>query len=67
MTAAILLFLVALAMNAFFSGTETGFRDPDALTAGMHGGQLIIIAARPAMGCRPTARKAAAPKGIRIR
>jgi replicative DNA helicase len=32
------------------SGTETGFRDLDALTAGMHGGQLIIIAARPAMG-----------------
>jgi replicative DNA helicase len=32
------------------SGTETGFRDLDNLTAGMHGGQLIIIAARPAMG-----------------
>ncbi|MBL8601768.1 MAG: replicative DNA helicase [Myxococcales bacterium] len=32
------------------SGTETGFRDLDTLTAGMHPGQLIIIAARPAMG-----------------
>jgi replicative DNA helicase len=32
------------------SGTETGFRDLDNLTAGMHGGPLIIIAARPAMG-----------------
>ncbi len=32
------------------SGLETGFRDLDTLTAGMHPGQLIIIAARPAMG-----------------
>jgi replicative DNA helicase len=31
-------------------GVPTGFRDFDALTAGMHGGQLLIIAARPAMG-----------------
>ncbi len=31
-------------------GVPTGFRDYDALTAGMHGGQLIVIAARPAMG-----------------
>jgi len=34
------------------SGIEitTGFRDLDALTAGLHGGQLIIIAARPGIG-----------------
>ena len=32
------------------SGLETGFRDLDTVTAGMHPGQLIIIAARPAMG-----------------
>lgn len=32
------------------SGTETGFRDLDSLIAGMHDGQLIIIAGRPAMG-----------------
>jgi replicative DNA helicase len=32
------------------SGLETGYRDLDTLTAGMHPGQLIIIAARPAMG-----------------
>lgn len=32
------------------SGLETGFRDLDTLTAGMHPGQLIIIAGRPAMG-----------------
>lgn len=36
--------------GARISGTETGFRDLDTLTSGMHGGQLIIIAARPAMG-----------------
>lgn len=32
------------------TGIPTGFRDLDTLTAGMHNGQLIIIAARPAMG-----------------
>jgi replicative DNA helicase len=32
------------------TGTQTGFRDLDTLTSGMHGGQLIVIAARPAMG-----------------
>jgi replicative DNA helicase len=36
--------------GAAITGLETGFRDLDVLTAGMHGGQLIIIAARPAMG-----------------
>nr|MBK7066588.1 replicative DNA helicase [Deltaproteobacteria bacterium] len=36
--------------GAAISGTPTGFRDLDRLTAGMHGGQMIIIAARPAMG-----------------
>jgi replicative DNA helicase len=36
--------------GAAISGTATGFRDLDRLTAGMHGGQMIIIAARPAMG-----------------
>ncbi len=39
-----------LVRGARISGTETGFRDLDTLTSGMHGGQLIIIAARPAMG-----------------
>ena len=32
------------------TGLPTGFHDFDKLTAGLHGGQLIIIAARPAMG-----------------
>ena len=36
--------------GARITGTETGFRDLDTLTSGLHGGQLIIIAARPAMG-----------------
>lgn len=31
-------------------GVPTGFRDLDALTNGLHGGQMIIIAARPAIG-----------------
>lgn len=32
------------------SGVPTGFHDLDRLTQGLHSGQMIIIAARPAMG-----------------
>jgi replicative DNA helicase len=32
------------------SGVPTGFTDLDSLTNGMHPGQMIVIAARPAMG-----------------
>ncbi|KAB1645184.1 replicative DNA helicase [Gulosibacter chungangensis] len=32
------------------TGVPTGFRDLDALTNGLHSGQLIIIAARPGLG-----------------
>ncbi len=32
------------------SGVPTGFRDLDALTNGLHSGQMVVIAARPAMG-----------------
>ncbi|WP_184942809.1 replicative DNA helicase [Kitasatospora kifunensis] len=32
------------------SGVPTGFADLDALTNGLHPGQMIVIAARPAMG-----------------
>ncbi|MEU0630631.1 replicative DNA helicase [Streptomyces sp. NPDC005989] len=32
------------------TGLPTGFTDLDALTGGLHPGQLIVIAARPAMG-----------------
>ena len=31
-------------------GVETGFRDFDALTGGLHDSELIILAARPSMG-----------------
>ncbi len=31
-------------------GVETGFADLDALTGGMHGTELIVLAARPSMG-----------------
>ena len=31
-------------------GVPTGFTDLDALTNGLHPGQMIIVAARPAMG-----------------
>ena len=32
------------------NGVPTGFTDLDELTQGLHGGQMIIVAARPAMG-----------------
>ena len=32
------------------AGTATGFKDLDSMTAGMHAGDLIIIAGRPSMG-----------------
>jgi replicative DNA helicase len=32
------------------AGVPTGFADLDALTNGLHGGQLIVVAARPAIG-----------------
>ena len=32
------------------TGLATGFHDFDKLTSGLHGGQLIIVAGRPAMG-----------------
>ena len=33
-------------------GVPTGFADLDDLTNGLHAGQMIIVAARPAMGSR---------------
>ncbi|NDK31993.1 replicative DNA helicase [Nesterenkonia sp. Hz 6-5] len=41
---------VNAANDGTLSGIPTGFRDLDELTHGFHGGQLIVIAARPAMG-----------------
>ena len=31
-------------------GIETGFTDLDAMTGGLHGSELVILAARPSMG-----------------
>ncbi|MBL8681654.1 MAG: replicative DNA helicase [Myxococcales bacterium] len=39
-----------LERGARITGTESGFRDLDEMTSGMHPGQMIVIAARPAMG-----------------
>ncbi|WP_436772134.1 replicative DNA helicase [Yinghuangia sp. YIM S09857] len=36
--------------NGQMSGVPTGFTDLDSLTNGLHPGQMIVIAARPAMG-----------------
>ena len=36
--------------GASLAGVPTGFADLDALTNGLHPGQMIVIAARPAMG-----------------
>jgi replicative DNA helicase len=38
------------AHNGQMVGVPTGFADLDALTNGLHGGQLVILAARPAIG-----------------
>ncbi len=32
------------------TGLRTGFADLDALLSGLHGGELILVAARPGMG-----------------
>lgn len=42
--------LVDMQENGKAMGVPTGFTDLDALTNGLHGGQMIIVAARPAMG-----------------
>ncbi|MBR1413149.1 MAG: replicative DNA helicase [Bacilli bacterium] len=36
--------------NKKVTGLETGFYDLDKVTAGLHGGEMIILAARPGMG-----------------
>jgi replicative DNA helicase len=40
----------SLERGARITGTESGFKDLDEMTSGMHPGQMIVIAARPAMG-----------------
>lgn len=44
-------YLETLAKNkSVITGLETGFYDLDKVTSGLHGGELVIIAARPGMG-----------------
>ncbi|BAU31081.1 replicative DNA helicase [Microcella alkaliphila] len=40
----------AKGLDGKMTGVPTGFADLDQLTNGLHGGQLILIAARPALG-----------------
>lgn len=40
----------AAARGGVITGVATGFTDLDALTHGLHAGQLVVIAGRPAMG-----------------
>jgi replicative DNA helicase len=41
---------LARGRNGEMAGVPTGFADLDELTNGLHGGQLIIVAARPGLG-----------------
>ncbi len=36
--------------QGMLNGIATGFRDLDKMTSGLHGGEMIVIAARPSMG-----------------
>ncbi len=36
--------------QGMLTGISTGFRDLDKMTSGLHGGEMIVIAARPSMG-----------------
>ena len=42
------------------TGVPTGFADLDSLTNGLHPGQMIVVAARPAMG-KSHARRSTSP------
>jgi replicative DNA helicase len=54
--------------GASLAGVPTGFADLDALTNGLHPGQMVVIAARPAMGksalALDIARAAAVQSGL---
>ena len=47
------------------TGVPTGFADLDSLTNGLHPGQMIVIAARPAMGKSTLALDLLAPRPSR--
>ncbi len=36
--------------QGLLTGVSTGYRDFDKLTSGLHGGEMIVVAARPSMG-----------------
>ncbi len=36
--------------QGMLTGVATGFRDLDKMTSGLHGGEMVVIAARPSMG-----------------
>jgi replicative DNA helicase len=38
------------AQQGALTGLSTGFRDLDKMTTGLHGGEMVVIAARPSMG-----------------
>jgi replicative DNA helicase len=57
--------LEAIAGNGGPSGVPTGFADLDALTHGLHPGQLVILGARPAIGKSTLALDAARHAAIR--
>lgn len=48
-----LTFLQEQAKMGDIAGTPSGFTDLDRMTSGLHEGQLIIVAGRPAMGEDP--------------
>ena len=56
--------------GALISGTATGFERYDAKTAGLHAGQLTIVAARPGMGktgwVMNAAVNVASPREVRV-
>jgi replicative DNA helicase len=47
-------------------GIETGFRDFDTLTGGLHAGELVILAARPSMGKTAMALNIAEHVGLNV-
>jgi replicative DNA helicase len=51
--------------KGYITGTPTGFSDLDKLTAGLQPAQLVLVAARPAMGKSAFALNIAANAGIR--
>jgi replicative DNA helicase len=58
---------LARGRNGEMAGVPTGFAELDELTNGLHGGQLIIVAARPGLGKSTLALDFARSASIRIK